>query len=134
MRRLLTACAGLALYMLCYSVAFASGGPLDVTLREYGLTLATALLGGLVSWLHGVRSGRTSATNLMGLVGELCTSAFAGLLAFWTCRSLDLDPMKTAVVAGIAGHMGTRAILAIEREIRRRAGIGDDEPGAANGR
>lgn len=100
--------------------------PLDVSLRQYGLVLGAALLGGFVSWIGRVRAGTASAANLMGLIGELCTSAFSGLLAFWLCRAADVDPMLTAVAAGVAGHMGTRAIAMFERSVQRRLGIGDD--------
>ena len=120
--------AGTAALLLgaCASAAAAAAGerdPLSIPLREYGLVLGTALLGGFVSWVRRVRAGHTHARDLMGLVGELCTSAFSGLLAFWCCGALGVSPMMTAVTTGIAGHAGTRALQMIERELQRRAGI-----------
>lgn len=98
-------------------------GPLDYSLKQYGLTLAIALLGGLVSWLAKVRKGEASAWNVMQLVGELCTSAFAGLMAFWLCEWSGAPPLLSAALTGIAGHMGTRAIATFEEFAAKRFGV-----------
>lgn len=96
--------------------------PLSYPLKQYGLMLGTALLGGLVSWAAKVRDGSVSAFNLMHLIGELCTSAFAGLICFWICESFGLAPLMTASLVGISGHMGTRAISAFEDFAQRKWG------------
>lgn len=96
--------------------------PLNYPLKQYGFMLATALLGGLVSWYAKVRKGEAQAWNVMQLVGELCTSAFAGLIAFWVCEYSGSPPLLTASLVGIAGHMGTRAITAFESFAQRRWG------------
>lgn len=98
-------------------------GPLDYSLKQYGVTLAIALLGGLVSWLTKVRRGDASPWGVMQLVGELCTSAFAGLLAFWLCEWSGAPPLLSATMTGIAGHMGTRAIAAFEEAAQKRWGV-----------
>ena len=98
-------------------------GPLDYSVKQYGFTLAVALLGGLVSWLAKVRKGEAQRWNVMQLVGELCTSAFAGLLAFWLCEWTNAPPLLTASMTGIAGHMGTRAIATFEEFAQKRFGV-----------
>ncbi len=102
-------------------------GPLDYSLKQYGFTLAVALLGGLVSWLAKVRRGDAQLWNVMQLVGELCTSAFAGLLAFWLCEWSSAPPLMTAALTGIAGHMGTRAISVFEEFAQKRFGVPTDK-------
>ena len=102
--------------------------PLSYPLKQYGLMLGTALLGGLVSWAAKVKAGTVSAWNLMSLIGELCTSAFAGLLCFWICESLNFAPLMTAALVGVAGHMGTRAITAFEAMAQRKWGSSDPSP------
>lgn len=102
--------------------------PLDYSVKQYGLTLAIALLGGLVSWMAKVRKGEASAYNLMQLVGELCTSAFAGLMAFWLCEWSGAPPLLSAALTGIAGHMGTRAIATFEEFAAKRFGVKDPAP------
>lgn len=96
--------------------------PLDYPLKQYGFMLATALLGGLVSWWAKVRKGEVQAWHLNTLIGELCTSAFAGLLAFWLCEWAGTPALLTASFVGIAGHMGTRAIQSFEAFAEARWG------------
>jgi LydA family holin superfamily III len=96
--------------------------PLSYPLKQYGFMLATALLGGLVSWYAKLRKGEVSAWSVNHLVGELATSAFAGLLCFWICESAGFNPLITASLVGIAGHMGTRAITAFEGFAQRKWG------------
>jgi len=102
--------------------------PLDVPLRQYAFLLAVALLGGLVSWYAKVRSGTVRAWHISTLVGELATSAFAGLVAFWLCTAATVPPMVTAALVGVAGHMGTRAIVLLEHWAERRFGGRDMAP------
>lgn len=99
-----------------------SQSPFETPIREYGFMLGVALLGGLVSWVTKVRRGETSAYNVMQLVGELATSAFAGLLAFWLCQWANTPAPLMAALVGIAGHMGTRAISTFEDWAARRWG------------
>lgn len=94
--------------------------PTEYPLKQYGFMLAIALLGGLVSWITKVRKGEASAYNVMQLVGELATSAFAGLLAFWLCAYMNTPGPLMACLVGVAGHMGTRAISVFERWAEQR--------------
>lgn len=96
------------------AAADADRDPLEYSLREYGLVLALALLGGIVSFYAKVRAGQVAAWNVMHFVGELATSAFAGLLTFWLCESAGAPKLVTICMVGIAGHMGARAISAFE--------------------
>jgi len=102
--------------------AHAEGGPLDVPIRQYGFVLAVAILGGVVSFYGKVVSGKLPPWSLLHLVGEMATSGFAGLLAFWLCSFANTPEMLTAAMSGIAGYMGTRAINAIEDWAQRRVG------------
>jgi hypothetical protein len=96
--------------------------PLEYPLKVYGLVLGTALAGGIVSWSAKVKAGTVPPWSLSELIGELCTSAFSGLLCFWFCQWAGLSMILTAPLAGVAGHMGTRAIRFFEAEAERRWG------------
>jgi hypothetical protein len=114
----------LCLHLLAPTAAFAQTtvkDPLNYPIKQYGFILAVALLGGLVSWYAKVRKGDTTAANLGGLIGELATSAFAGLLAFWGCEYYNLPPLLTAALAGLAGHAGGSGIAWLEALAKRRA-------------
>lgn len=95
--------------------------PLSYSIRTYGLMLGLAVFGGLVSFYAKVRRGEVEALSLMHLVGEICTSAFAGLMVFYLCEYMRLDQMLTAPFVGVAGHMGAKVITLLEDEAKRRA-------------
>jgi hypothetical protein len=95
--------------------------PLDYSLKTYGLILGVALLGGFVSWYAKVRKGELPGWSVNHLVGELATSALAGLLCFWLCEWANFDRLLTAALTGIAGHAGTRAIGFFEEAMAKRA-------------
>lgn len=97
--------------------------PEDYSVRQYGVMLGVALLGGLVSWITKVRSGQLPAWSLMQLVGELATSAFSGLICFWLCEWTNTPQLLTISLVAISGHMGTRAIILFERWAERRYGL-----------
>jgi hypothetical protein len=95
--------------------------PLDYSIKTYGVILMIAMLGGLVSWYAKVRKGDLPGWSMFHLMGELMTSALAGLLCFWLCEWAGLAPLLTAAFTGVAGHMGTRAITLFEDQMSKRA-------------
>lgn len=102
------------------TAAAANKHPLEYPLRDYGLLLGVALLGGLVSWSAKVRGGKAKAWGLTQLIGELTTSAFAGLLVFWLMEWASAPLLLTVSTVGVAGHMGARAIDLLERAGEKR--------------
>jgi len=96
--------------------------PLGYSFKQYAVMLGIALLGGLVSFAAKVRKGEIATWSVSSLIGELCTSAFAGAIAFWLCEWLNSPPLLTAPMVGMAGHMGTKAIAAFEAFAERRWG------------
>jgi hypothetical protein len=88
--------------------------PTTYSLLTYAWVLLLAGLGGVVSFVRKVKQGHSRAFNVAELVGELVTSAFAGILTFWLCEAAEIRPLITAAFVGIAGHMGSRAIFYME--------------------
>lgn len=101
--------------------------PVSYSLQEYGFVLGTALLGGMASWYMKVRRGELVAWNLAALIGELCVSAFAGLIAFWLCEYFMLNPLLTSAIVGMSGHAGAKGLGWLEtmgqRVLEKRLGI-----------
>lgn len=95
---------------------------LDISARTVVFIVGLSLLGGLVSWIQKVRLGLIPPWSLLYLVGELCTSAFSGFLAYLACDAMGLSMKVTMCLVGVAGHMGARAIKAFETMAERKWG------------
>jgi hypothetical protein len=122
MARYLAAVVLVAHLLVPLSAWAQSKNPLDYSLKQYALFLGAALLGGFVSWYSKVRAGVIPALSINHLVGELCTSAFAGLLCFWICEWSGFPQLLTAALTGVMGHMGTRGISMLEEWAARKFG------------
>jgi hypothetical protein len=102
--------------------------PLDYSLKHYGVMLGAAIVGGFVAWYNKVRRGELPAWSLNHLIGELATSAFAGLLTFWLCEWAGAPMLLTAAMTGVMGHMGTRGIALLEEVGAKRFGTTTIKP------
>ena len=89
--------------------------PANYSFLTYAWVTGLATLGGAVNFLRKVKEGSARAVNFTEFIGELVTSGFAGLLTFWLCEAADFNKLLSAVLIGIAGHMGSRAIFMIEK-------------------
>ncbi|KQY83644.1 phage holin family protein [Pelomonas sp. Root1444] len=130
MHLLRTATAKLIGLLLPMAAHAEAKDPLSYPAKQYGFVLGLAVVGGLVSFYARVRKGEVMALNVTQLVGELTTSAFAGLLCFWLCELSGAPPLLAACLVGVAGHMGTRAITTFEAFAMRRWAPGAPVPDA----
>ncbi len=89
--------------------------PSTYTLLTYAWVIILAAWGGAVNFINKVRKGEARACNLAEFIGEIVTSGFAGVLTFWLCEAADINPLITAALIGISGHLGSRAIFLMER-------------------
>lgn len=94
--------------------------PLNYGVVTYLWVFALAMLGGAVSFARKLRDGVSRAFNFSEFIGELVTSGFAGLLTFWLCEAADINKLVSAVLIGISGHMGSRAIFRVEKWAEER--------------
>lgn len=89
-----------------------------------------AVWGGTASYLARIRKSQ-APFSIMELVGEWTVSAFAGIITAFICYEMQLSFYVTAALAGIAGHMGGRAIALLEQGMlafwSKRTGIRCDE-------
>lgn len=85
------------------------------TAATWLLALGMAFAGGLVNWYARVKRGHTRAFNLIELVGEIFTSGFVGLSAFFLLDGIGQPVGICAAAAGVGGHMATRLLFAAER-------------------
>lgn len=98
--------------------------PSNYPLLTYAWVFGLAMLGGMVNFARKVRTGAARVFNVTEFIGELLTSGFAGLLTFWLCEAADMNKLVSAVLIGISGHMGSRAIFKFEKWAEEKLGGG----------
>ena len=77
--------------------------------------------GGTANYLSRQRREKTPF-SIIELVGEWAISGFSGIVTAYICVDLDLSFALTSAAAGVAGHMGGRAVYLIEQSITKRLG------------
>lgn len=101
----------------------AAKNPGSYSLLTYAWIVALSCWGGAVSFVRRFQEGRP--WTILELIGELVTSGFAGVLTFWGCEAAGIDSLIAAILVGVSGHMGTRAIVLFELSVKRRIGLND---------
>lgn len=102
--------------------------PFGIGLGHYLWPAILASWGGLVHYIQ--RSRRSRYFSIVELIGELVTSAFAGIITYMVSLHLHMDPIPAAALAGIAGHMGSRSLFLLENKWLNR--MTEREPAAEN--
>lgn len=94
--------------------------PEHVPSSTYLWVLIWSGLGGLASFLQRVRNNEIRHGFVVEFIADTIYSAFAGVMAFFLCQHMQYDDMLTAIIIGISGHMGARAIISLEQSITER--------------
>ena len=93
------------------------------TILTYAWVIFLSIWGGVVNYVNKVKAGTATRFNITELIGDIVTSGFVGVLTFWMCQASDIDPLLTAVMVGVAGHMGARAIAKLEGYIGEKMSL-----------
>lgn len=93
------------------------------TILTYGWVIFLSIWGGVVNYVNKVKAGTATRFNITELIGDIVTSGFVGVLTFWMCQASAIDPLLTAVMVGVAGHMGARAIAKLEGYIGEKMSL-----------
>jgi hypothetical protein len=107
---------------LCIESALAQSNakdPLSYPLRVYGLMLLMAIFGGFVSWYGKVVRKELPAASLFHLIGELATSAFAGMMMFFFCEWAGSPTLLTVALVSMSGHMGAKLLGWGEEKLKK---------------
>ena len=99
----------------------AARDPLAFSILTYAWVLLLSIWGGFVSFAAKVKKGVSRPYNISEWLGEIATSAFTGVITFYSCQYANLDGLLTAVFVAVSGHMGTRIINFIEKQLESRA-------------
>jgi len=84
--------------------------PTSYSLLTYAWIIMLSSTGGIISYLKKAKS-----FSIVEFITELLTAAFVGIITFWLCEQAIIDPLTTAALVGISGHMGSRALLMLEK-------------------
>jgi len=77
--------------------------------------IGLAVWGGIVRVVREVNLGEQSWRKLIWIfLSEMLISGFAGMMTYLVCQALGIPPAYTAVLVGISGWMGVRALNVIE--------------------
>jgi hypothetical protein len=90
------------------------------TIWTWVAMLTLASWGGVVQFLQKRRQGVARPFNLTELIGEMCCSAFAGVLMFLLCAYAKVPITLTAAAVGIAGHFSARTMYGAEKWLERK--------------
>lgn len=88
--------------------------PSSYPLLTYLWVILLSMFGGFVSFMRNLRNGKTRVFNVIEFIGEITSSALAGLITFWLCQASGVSQLMTAVFVGISGHMGSKALSMFE--------------------
>ena len=77
-------------------------------------------LGGMVAFWQKLRDGNARVFNVVEFIGELCTSAFTGVVTYYLCEVAHFSAFLTAALVGISGHMGNRLLFLFEKYLSER--------------
>lgn len=102
--------------------------PFAYSWAAYAWVIAWASAGGIVSFRQKMARGDVRAFNIAEFIGELVTSAFVGVIAFWLCEYSNVPKLLEAVIVSISGHMGTRAIFLFEQWATKKFGVQEEDP------
>ncbi len=94
--------------------------PLTYSLLTYVWILLISVWGGLINYYQKIKNGNVARFSIVEFIGELVTSAFAGVMTFYLCEAAGVPSVLTAGLVGIAGHMGSRTIYIFERILQKK--------------
>ncbi|PPC95245.1 MAG: hypothetical protein CTY33_00375 [Methylotenera sp.] len=94
--------------------------PFNYEFITYLWVVGLSAWGGVVSFMAKRKQGVARPFNFMELIGEIVTSAFAGMMTFWLAELANFPPLLTAALVGISGHMGSRSIGLLENYFTKK--------------
>lgn len=84
--------------------------PTSYSLLTYAWIITLSATGGIIGYLK-----KSKAFSILEFTTEVLTAAFVGIITFWLCEQALIDPLTTAALVGVSGHMGSRALFMLEK-------------------
>jgi hypothetical protein len=93
--------------------------PTSYSLLTYIWVIGLSAWGGVAGYIRRVKTKNHAHFSLAELVGEVFISGFVGVLTFYFCESAHINPVLSAALVGISGHMGSRSLYFMEAIVKR---------------
>lgn len=87
--------------------------PTSYSILTYAWVITLSAIGGIISYLK--KAKRFSPIEFLT---EVLTAGFVGIITFWLCEQAAIDPLTTAALVGVSGHMGSRALFMLEKTFK----------------
>jgi len=94
--------------------------PSTYPLLTYLWVIGLSVFSGFASFMRNLKKGRARVFNIVEFVGEIASSALAGLITFWLCQESNVSQLMTAVFVAVSGHMGSKALNMFEEWAEKR--------------
>ncbi len=88
--------------------------PTSYALITYVWVILISSWGGIAGYVRKLKKGHVRF-SIAELIGEICISGFVGIVTFFLCEASELNQILSAALIGISSHMGSRAILMMEK-------------------
>lgn len=88
----------------------------------YSWMIGLAVWGGLVRYYQRIQAGHDTF-RWVTFIGEIIASGFFGIVTFYLAAAADIEPLITAAMVGISGHMGVCVNFYIRSFIQKKLGL-----------
>ena len=106
--------------------------PTSYSLLTYAWIILLSTAGGALNFIRKARSGEVKHFDFVLFFVEVLASGLVGIITFWLCEHSNIDPLLTAALVGISGHMGSRTLYIFENKalylLDRWLGIKPQDP------
>lgn len=85
----------------------------------YLWVVGISALGALARFAQKYNDGTIPNPSVSRLAAEITISAFIGVVTFWLCEWAKIDGLLSAAVIAVSAHMGTPALVLLERQLMR---------------
>jgi len=90
--------------------------PTSYSLLTYAWIILLSTAGGALNFVRKARLGEIAKFDFILFFVEVLASGFVGVITFWLCEHANFDPLLTAALVGISGHMGSRTLYLFENK------------------
>ena len=93
--------------------------PENYPLFTYLWVLGVSVLGAVARFARKYLSGEMETPTVGMLFAEAVISVLIGIVTFWLCEWGNIDGLLSAAIIAMTAHMGTPALIILEKQIRQ---------------